>query len=202
MKWILASASPRRKELLAQMGLTFTCMPAAGEEMTVQTLPEKVVCELSRQKAFEADRQIAEEEKQKGVVVIGADTVVAYEGQIMGKPADEQEAVRMLSLIQGKMHSVYTGVTLLIAQGEKTSEITFAEQVKVFVYPMTDEQILSYAASKEPLDKAGAYAIQGKFAVFIEKIEGDYYSVVGLPIARIYQELLKHGIDAYAVCSE
>ncbi|MEE1247815.1 MAG: Maf family protein [Lachnospiraceae bacterium] len=194
MKIILASASPRRKELLEQIGVKFLVEPAKGEEKITKKLPGDVVKELALQKA----REVAKD-KEEPVLVIGADTVVAYEDQILGKPKDEKDACRMLSMLQGKAHEVYTGVAFIISNSGETKEIVFAEKTKVFVYPMTTKEILSYVATKEPMDKAGAYGIQGKFAAFIEKIEGDYNNVVGLPVAGIYQKLLELGIDILEV---
>ena len=194
MKIILASASPRRKELLEQIGVKFLIQPAAGEEKITKTIPDEVVTELALQKA----REVAKD-REEPVLIIGADTVVAYQDEILGKPGDEKDAFRMLSMLQGKSHEVSTGVALLYLDGEKTKELVFAEKTKVFLYAMTKQQILSYIATKEPMDKAGSYAIQGKFAAFIEKIEGDYNNVVGLPVGRIYQKLLELGIDILKV---
>ncbi|MCI5713916.1 MAG: Maf family protein [Lachnospiraceae bacterium] len=194
MKIILASASPRRKELLEQIGVKFMIEPAKGEEKITKNLPGEVVKELALQKA----REVAKDEEEP-VLVIGADTVVAYGDEILGKPKDEKDAYRMLSMLQGKAHAVYTGVALIVQNPLERKEIVFAEKTKVFVYPMTKDEILSYIATKEPMDKAGSYGIQGKFAAFIEKIEGDYNNVVGLPIAGIYQKLLELGIDILEV---
>lgn len=220
---ILASASPRRKELLEQIGAEFEILPAKGEEIITSTRPEQAVLELSAQKAaevaerFQTDlsgqkqisaggfgkndgqeaggqRNTAEEAKAR-TVILGADTVVAFEERILGKPKDEADAVRMLQMLSGSTHSVFTGVTLVVLEGEKQETISFYEETKVVMYPMTEEQIRAYVATKEPMDKAGAYAIQGKFAVYIEKIVGDYNNVVGLPVAKIYQEMEKSGIE-------
>ena len=120
-------------------------------------------------------------------LVIGADTIVVYDGKILGKPKDEADAIRMLRMLQGQTHSVYTGVTLL----EEGKQTTFAEETKVSMYPMTEEEIAWYVSTKEPMDKAGAYGIQGLCARFVEKIQGDYNNVVGLPVGRIYQKLKK-----------
>lgn len=186
-KIILASASPRRKELLAQIGVKFSIEKAEGEEVLTTHIPTEAVKELSRRKAREVS------EKCDGDIIIGADTIVAAEGQILGKPKDTDDAVRMIGLIQGRTHEVITGVTVILKNEKK--EISFAEVTTVHVFPMTEEQIRSYAESKEPMDKAGAYAIQGKFAAYISGIEGDYNNVVGLPVSRLYQELLRAGTD-------
>ena len=183
MKLILASASPRRKELLGKIGLEFEIIPAKGEEVVTKKLPWEVVEELSFQKAKEiADMQTEE------CIVIGSDTIVAKEEKIMGKPKDEAEAYQMLSEIAGNVHQVYTGVTL-IRTGKEPKVITFAEKTDVHLYPMSEKEIYSYIATKDPMDKAGAYGIQGDFAIHVKGIEGDYYNVVGLPIGKVYQEL-------------
>lgn len=204
-KIILASASPRRKELLEQIGLEFEICPAKGEEIITKTIPEEVVMELSKQKAEEIAYMVtAYNETHKDIttptdiLVIGADTVVAYNGQILGKPKDEEDAKRMLSMLSGNTHSVYTGVTLcLIDKSGKAGEIVFAEKTDVTIFPISEEEIDRYVSTGEPMDKAGSYAIQGKSAIFIEKIDGDYNNVVGLPITRIYQKLKAVGIDIY-----
>lgn len=202
---ILASASPRRKELLEQIGLEFEICPAKGEEVITKTIPEEVVMELSKQKAEEvASMVVTFGEKNKelttpsDILVIGADTIVAYEGRILGKPKGEEDARRMLSMLAGNTHSVFTGVTLvLIDKSGRAGELVFYEKTDVTMFPMSEKEIEWYVAGGEPLDKAGAYGIQGKCAIYIEKIDGDYNNVVGLPIARIYQELKKIGIDIY-----
>ncbi len=202
---ILASASPRRKELLEQIGLEFEICPAKGEEIITKSIPNEVVMELSRQKAQEVASMVVtfgEENKDittpSDILVIGADTVVAYDGRILGKPKDEADAKRMLSMLAGNTHSVFTGVTLvLIDKSGRAGELVFYEKTDVTMHPMTETEIERYVATGEPLDKAGAYGIQGNCAIYIEKITGDYNNVVGLPIARIYQELKKIGIDIY-----
>lgn len=202
---ILASQSPRRKELLEQIGLEFEICPAKGEEIITKTIPEEVVMELSKQKAEEVAAMVstyAQEHKDittpSDIMVIGADTVVAYDGNILGKPVDEEDAKRMLSMLSGNTHSVFTGVTLvLIDKSGRAGELVFFEKTDVKMHEMTEQEIDRYIATGEPMDKAGSYGIQGKCAIYIEKIEGDYNNVVGLPIARIYQELKKIGIDMY-----
>lgn len=188
-KLILASASPRRKELLEQMGLTFSICPACGEEHSTFKEPEEVVKELALQKAAEIAEKIEED-----AFVIGSDTVVAYEGEIMGKPVDEEDAFRMLKRLQGASHTVYTGVAVVDA---KTKEVllNFVDDTEVSMYSMTDEWIHEYIQTGEPMDKAGAYAIQGGCALWIRGIRGAFSTVVGFPTARFYQELLAMGID-------
>ena len=202
---ILASASPRRKELLEQIGLEFEICPAKGEEVITKTIPHEVVMELSKQKAEEVAAMVVGFQKENqdittpsDILVIGADTVVAYEGNILGKPKDEEDAKRMLTLLSGNTHSVFTGVTLvLIDKSGRVGELVFYEKTDVTMHAMTEAEIERYVASGEPMDKAGSYGIQGKCAIYVEKITGDYNNVVGLPIARIYRELKKIGIDIY-----
>ena len=191
MKIILASASPRRRELLTQIGVNFAVQPACGEEVITGSNPEEVVKELSAQKAEE----VAKMQQEGDWLVIGADTVVSCDSRILGKPKDEADAFVMLSMLQGHTHEVYTGVTLYWSVNGKEQKLTFAEQTKVTMHAMTAEEIRAYIKTGEPMDKAGSYGIQGKCAAFIEKISGDYNNVVGLPVARIYQELLQKGID-------
>ena len=195
MKYILASASPRRKEILEQIGLKFEIIPACGEEVIQYDKPEEVVMDLSRQKAEEIAKKRTEITIPE--VIIGADTVVAYKDTILGKPKDREDAYRMISLLQGNSHKVYTGVTLILRSGEETTVHSFFEETKVTMYSMSEAEREWYIDTKEPFDKAGGYGIQGKCAIFIEKISGDYNNVVGLPVARIYQELLKLGVDIY-----
>jgi septum formation protein len=190
MKVILASKSPRRREILEQMGFSFEIIPAIGEEIIQDTDPAKVVESLSAQKASEVAERCAE--SVESLLIIGSDTVVAKDGAILGKPKDEADAARMLRGLSGREHSVFTGVTLIyIEPGKEKTVKTFSEETKVSFYPMSEEEIQAYIASGEPMDKAGAYGIQGKAFVYIRGIEGDYYNVVGLPAARIYQELKK-----------
>ena len=185
MKLILASASPRRKELLAKTGLAFDIIPAKGEENITKTIPAEVVMELSLQKA----KEIADQQTED-CIIIGSDTVVAKGDEIMGKPKDKEDAFRMLDMISDDCHQVYTGVTI-IRTGEHGETITFAEKTDVYLYPISEADINAYIESGDPMDKAGAYGIQGDFAVHVKGIEGDYYNVVGLPIGRVYQELKK-----------
>lgn len=200
---ILASASPRRKDLLDQIGLEFEICPAKGEEITTESRPDAVVLELSRQKAEEVAAGVLTYNEQhpdlatpQDILVIGADTVVAYEDEILGKPKDEKDAKRMLSLLQGNTHSVYTGITLVfIDKSGRTGEHRFYEKTDVTMYPMSEEEIDRYIASGEPMDKAGSYGIQGRCAIYVKKIKGDYNNVVGLPVARLYQELKRVGYE-------
>lgn len=195
VKFVLASGSPRRKELLEQIGMQFEISSAHGEEIITKEQPWEIVEELSMQKATEvADRYEREHGVQDNTVVIGADTIVAYGTEIMGKPKSRQHAIEMLSELQGHVHQVYTGVTLIIMTGKDRKFICFHEKTEVEMYPMTQAQIEAYVITGEPMDKAGAYAIQGKCAAYIKGIRGEYNNVVGLPIAKLSQELSKAGI--------
>lgn len=187
-KIILASGSPRRRELLEQIGITFEVITSNADEVTCAEEPEEIVKELSRLKA----QAVFDECMKKGgeyseSLVIGADTIVYHDGQVLGKPKTHEEAKEMIRSLSGREHSVYTGVTIL-GGGQP---ICFAEKTVVSVYEMSDVEIEAYAATDEPMDKAGAYGIQGRFAAFIKGIQGDYNNVVGLPAARVYQELRK-----------
>lgn len=180
MKIILASNSPRRKELLTQADIDFEVKSADVEEITDKTKPEEVVMDLSQLKA----KAIAKD--NPGRKIIAADTVVAFNGQILGKPKDEADAFRMLKELSGETHHVYTGVTIIDEAG---SVNTFFECTAVTMYENSDELINRYIATGEPMDKAGAYGIQGKGAVLVKEICGDYNNVVGLPLAKVYRNL-------------
>lgn len=200
MKIILASASPRRKQLLDQIGWEFEVMASDMEERVTKTKPREVVEELSRQKAEAVLASLPE--SCEDLLVIGADTIVALDDRILGKPKDFQSAEEMLQMLQGRSHYVYTGVTLCLrrqsiqkmAVSGKIPEVkidTFSEATKVTFYPMSKAEIHNYVSSGDPLDKAGAYGIQGLCARYISGIKGDYNNVVGLPIGRLYQEFKK-----------
>ena len=182
MRFILASASPRRKELLEQIGVKFDILPATGEEVITKELPGEVVMELAKQKAEEVAKTAGAD-----ALVLGADTVVAYEGKILGKPKDEADALRMLTMLSGKEHEVYTGVALI--DNRDQSMENFFERTKVTMYPVSEEEIRDYIAGGEPMDKAGAYAIQSEAAKFISRIDGCYYNVMGLPVSKLYAAL-------------
>lgn len=194
MKVYLASASPRRKELLRQVGLSFKVVPSMVEEKITKKEPDGVVEELSYQKAVDVCGRLAAEGKED-FIVIGADTVVSAWGKILGKPADKEDAARMLKDLQGGSHQVYTGVTIAWKYKDMPPMYTtFSECTDVTMYSMTDEEIRRYVDSGEPMDKAGAYAIQGLCAAYIQGICGDYNNVVGLPVGRLCQELKKRGL--------
>ena len=203
---ILASASPRRRELLGQIGIEYEVIPSKKEEVVTSTIPSEIVMELAKQKA----EDIVMQTRQPGKLVLGADTIVALNGEIMGKPADEADAYSMISKLQNNTHQVYTGVSIsrMKEDGTVTSHV-FYEETQVVVYPMTEEEIWEYIRTKastssskiskwnaectpfECEDKAGGYGIQGPFAAYIRGIQGDYNNVVGLPVGRVFQELKK-----------
>ena len=195
MRLILASASPRRIQLLEQIGLFAKVHPSTLPEVVSSANPREVVKQLSRQKAEDIAAKIRdgriewkEDEDTAGAgdwAVIGADTVVAVDDQILGKPKSHEEAYGMIHSLQGRMHQVYTGVTVVTS--EKT--VTFVEKTEVEVAPMTKQEIRSYADSAEPMDKAGGYGIQGLFGRYVSGIHGDYNNIVGLPVAHLYQVL-------------
>lgn len=188
---ILASGSPRRKELLELIGVEFKIMTSNKEEVITSSNPEDVVKELSAMKAEDVAEGVS-----GPALILGADTVVAYKGLILGKPKDKQDAVRMISSFAGDEHYVYTGVCMIRKEADGSmKKFSFAEGTKVTVYPMTEQEIVRYVESGEPMDKAGAYAIQGLFAPYVKEISGDYYNIVGFPIAGIYQRLKAEGIE-------
>ena len=196
-KIVLASASPRRRQILELTGIEFEIWPSEKEELITQTDPSRVCLELSRQKAVDVAAQIMtyndshpELTTAVDILVIGADTIVAKDGLILGKPKDEDDAVRMLHLLSGNTHSVYTGVTFVfIDKDGRTGEYGFREETRVSFFPVDDEDIKAYVATGDVLDKAGAYGIQSGAAAFVRSIDGDFYNVMGLPIARLIHEL-------------
>ena len=177
---VLASGSPRRKDLLKQVGINFEVITADVDEITSATSPSDVVMDLSRLKANAVYSNV------KNKPILAADTVVAFNDKILGKPKNEDDAFSMLKMLSGNIHEVYTGVTIIDLDGKFH---TFYECTKVKMYDFSDDEILSYINTKEPLDKAGAYGIQGLGATLVEKIDGDYNNVVGLPVSRVYKEL-------------
>ena len=192
-KIILASASPRRRELLANAGVIFQVCPGNSEEKITKEKPEDIVKELSLQKAMAVASRFDMEE---GTVILGADTILSFDGRILGKPENEDAAVNTLTLLQGKTHQVYTGVTIMEQQKDASwKTITFAESTDVSFYPVSEDEIRRYVATGEPMDKAGSYGIQGGFGVYVKEIRGDYTNVVGLPVGRLFYESKKHGIE-------
>lgn len=196
-KFILASQSPRRRQLLSELGIPFEVIPARGEEKVTKTVPSEVVEELSRQKAEEVMMRILADNPSasENLVIIGSDTIVAAGHRILGKPSDTDAAREMIREIQGAVHQVYTGVAVIrVEDGEPEEMNVFHECTDVDVWPMTDEEIENYIRTPEPYDKAGAYGIQGTFGIFIRAIRGDYNTVVGLPVARLYHEMKRMNV--------
>lgn len=219
MKVILASKSPRREELLSHLFTDFMIIPAQGEEKAVFTTPEEYVRNLATDKAKEIaerlsakDIEISATTSNEDILVIGADTIVYADSQVLGKPKNTDDAYRMLSLLSGTSHYVYTGVCCCLIKADTPSNLTnicdalekirsnessfdgricrsFAEKTEVFVDTLSPEEIRAYIATGDPLDKAGSYGIQGVFSKHITHINGDYFNVVGLPVSRIYREL-------------
>ena len=194
MKIILASRSPRRRELLERMGITdLEVIPAEGEEIATRTLTtDQLVEELSRRKCAEVAASRPED------LVIAADTLVEINGRVLGKPVSEEDAARMLAALSGRLHRVYTGVTVRL--GDRT--ITAHEMTSVRFRTLTQADIIRYIATGEPMDKAGAYGIQGYGCTLVESISGDYYNVMGLPVCRLARMLARFGVDPLALAAE
>ncbi|GAB2720374.1 Maf family protein [Paenibacillus thermoaerophilus] len=226
---VLASSSPRRQELLRSLGLEFEVRPSGADESVEPGLPpEEIVESLAIRKALHVCGELRGEGRTG--LVVGSDTIVVLDGQVLGKPADAEDAFRMLKLLQGRTHQVYTGVALLDAGGVRSEALGLGGRdgrtavrfgdigryrivpdspagrpeaaaghtvSQVTFHPMSDEEIRSYVNTGEPLDKAGAYGVQGIGSVFIEKIEGDFYSIMGLPLNLLYQMLLMFGISLF-----
>jgi septum formation protein len=191
---ILASESPRRKEIMETMGIPFLSVPSNVEEVVEEKEPAEMVMALAAKKVRHVAGHLPEEKEDR--IIIGADTMVFYKDHALGKPKDKEDAARMLRMLSDSVHEVFTGVHIIIRRnGYKDSEISFAVCTSVTVQPLTTEQIEDYITTGEPMDKAGAYAIQGKFGIHIREISGDYYNIVGFPIAQIYAKLLEQGID-------
>ncbi|MBP5266819.1 MAG: septum formation protein Maf [Lachnospiraceae bacterium] len=180
---VLASGSPRRKELLEQVGLSFTVDVADVDENLEEDRPASLVEQLSRKKA------LAVLARHPEAIVLGADTVVAYEDEILGKPEDEADALNMLSMLAGRVHHVYTGVTLCYMEDGQQVLDTFHVCTKVSMYDTPRDLLEDYIRTGEPMDKAGSYGIQGKGAVLVKVIEGDYNNVVGLPVSEVFRRL-------------
>ena len=177
-KILLASGSPRRRELFTEAGLNFEVVSVDVDETPNEKEPEKVAQELSRRKAVAADREPV---SGRNKVIVAADTVVIHNGKVLGKPKDEADAVRMLTELSGAVHDVITGVTILTPGRE---EVTFSQRTRVRFRPLSEEEIRDYVATGEPMDKAGAYGIQGLGGRLVEGIDGDFNNVVGFPIDR------------------
>ncbi len=206
MRFILASASPRRRELLLQIVPNFEVIPAGEEEVRQKESASEMAVQLAADKAESVARIVTGEENPdvamrraalsgaEDLLILGADTVVASANQFLGKPQSEKDAYRMLSDLSGRTHVVVTGVCLLGTCGGKTIRHSFCEKTIVEFYPMTDDEIRAYISTGDPMDKAGAYGIQSGCGKFIKGIIGDYNNVVGLPVARLYHEMRTLGI--------
>lgn len=180
MKLILASASPRRKELLRYITEDFTVRISDADETTPNGLtPEETVRYLSRLKADAVYNGDPDE------TIVASDTIVVIDGRVLGKPHGEEEAKTMLRTLSGRTHTVFTGVCVKTAERERV----FAERTEVTFYPLTEEEICAYVATGEPMDKAGSYGIQGKGSLLVQKIDGDFYNVMGLPVAALWRAL-------------
>ena len=180
----MASASPRRRELLRDLVPQFQIIPAKGEENAQgAATPKELVCMLAKQQAGEG----AALPQAKGKAVLGADTVVAFQGEVLGKPVDKQDAARMLTMLSGKDHYVYTGIT--VTDADTMESVSEYEKTVVSFKELTSKEIEYYTDNYNVLDKAGSYGIQGGAALFAEKMVGDYYNVMGLPVCRLWQLL-------------
>jgi len=184
---ILASASPRRKELLKKTGLKFKVEPSNYEENISSGLEPH---ELARWLSLEKSKLVARNHRK--ALVIAADTFIVFEGKVLGKPPTETEAKKMLETISGRQHSVITGFTIIDTETNKA--LSKSVETKVYIRKLTSKEIEAYVKSKEPLDKAGAYAIQGLGSVIVEKIEGDYFNVIGLPLSALAESLKEFGV--------
>lgn len=189
MRIILASQSPRRKKLLTQLGLQFEVMPGSADESSSETNPIKLVEELALRKATDIAQNYPNS------LIIGADTIVVYNGKILGKPESKAEASKMLNDLSEAQHQVHTGVVLLLTgkHSNVSKTISFTEMTTVYFSKLDQQEIDFYISTGSPMDKAGSYGIQDDWgAAFVQKIEGDFYNVVGLPINKLYYELKMH----------
>jgi septum formation protein len=188
---ILASGSPRRQSLLKNLGLCFSTISVnIDESFLPQESPRDAVRRLARQKAERAVPILKE-----NCLLIAADTIVVLDGQVMGKPGSEEEALEMLTRLSGRCHQVITAICIRTQGGYEVED----ETTRVYFRPLNKEEIKAYIASGEPADKAGAYGIQGRGGLLVQRIEGCYFNVVGLPLSRLYLMLKKHGIDLLEV---
>ncbi len=212
---ILASGSPRRRDLLEQAGLEFEVIVSDVEEIVTKTNPDEVVLELSEQKCEAVANDFMQNVPSNlgnlidletgGILVIGADTVVSLDNKILGKPEDAKDALKMLMNLSGRVHEVYTGVTCKVLKYNSFTEgmlemdsFSFFVETKVNMYPFDEYEALDYIATGEPMDKAGAYGIQGIGERLVESINGDYNNVVGLPLSRLMKELAEREYIDYA----
>lgn len=189
-KIILASTSPRREELLNKLGLDFTIVPSKIDEDKYSGLPPvKIVKELARVKAEEVAELVED------TVVIAADTIVVHNDIVMGKPANREEAIEMLSILQGREHSVLTGIAVYDTNTDQI--LVDYDRTEVYMRKITNEEIASYVNTGEPMDKAGAYGIQGLGGVLVERINGSYFTVMGLPLHKLTLMLKEFNINIW-----
>ena len=191
-KYILASGSPRRKELMSLIREDFTVeIPGVDE-----TVPENVnIRDMAEYLSGIKAGAVFDGHDNEAVVVTGSDTVVIYGDRVLGKPRSRQDAYDMLKTLSGRTHEVRTGVTVIYrTESGEEGRLSFTDHAKVEFYELTDQEIEEYISTGEPLDKAGAYGIQGRGALLVRKIDGDYYSVVGFPVGRLNRELKAHGL--------
>lgn len=191
---ILASGSPRRREIMASHGHEFIIIKAEGDEYSDAAFPGQYVSDLSRDKGMEVLGKVKDKlpegfDADDCIYILSADTVVAVDNDILGKPENRADAIKMIKRIADRSHSVYTGVTIVRLSGGEEKVHTFYDETKVFVKHLTDAEIEAYVDLGECMDKAGAYAIQGGFGPYIDHIEGDYTNVVGLPYEKVYDAL-------------
>lgn len=187
MELILASKSPRRQRIMLDVGYSFSVVDAHFDETSVDlSSPQKGVCDIALGKATTVYKSLPAITKLASVV-LGADTIVVCDGEVLGKPKDADDARRMLHQLSGKKHKVYTAVALVNVMDTEV----FVESTDVYFHKLTDEEIDAYIKTGEPMDKAGAYAIQGKGSILVDKIDGDYFNVVGLPISKVVRKLRK-----------
>lgn len=184
MQYVLASASPRRKQLLAELIPDFEIIPSLADESAEGLYPRALVCELAKRKA----KEVAARPENEGKMVIGSDTVVAFRGEVLGKPIDEEDAFRMLKALSGQTHAVYTGVCFAWQKGGERRTLTAADKTEVYFENLSDEWIKQYVRGGSPMDKAGAYGIQD--GGLVKKIAGSYTNVVGFPV-ELVKEMLK-----------
>ncbi len=186
MRLILASGSQRRRELLTMCGYEYEIVVSNADESIFSASPDELVKRLALRKARDVFDRMGDPE----CVVVGADTVVAFNGQIIGKPKDAQDSFRILSMLSANTHCVYTGVAVVNKMGAEVE----CEATNVTFSKLSDDEILSYIATGDPFDKAGSYGIQGQFGMFVDRVEGNYFNVIGMPLPALYRMLLKAGI--------
>ena len=180
---ILASKSPRRRDILEMLELKYRCAPADTDETLIAGMsPADTVMLFSQRKA-----RAVKDEAENGDVILGMDTMVCIDGVLLGKPADEADAFRMLKALSGKAHNVVTGYTVIYGDKEETGCVS----TDVYFRTLSDDEINWYISTGEPMDKAGAYGIQGKGSLFVESIDGDYFSVLGFPVCRVFEVVKK-----------